>query len=445
MNQENKMNHNMDGNNKTAPLPRILVVDDEEGIRRFLIAGLKRKYYVESADSSEEAAGKVNNSHFNLIICDINMSGISGKEFFLECRKIYPEIPFILMTGMPKFSDAVNLVKEGAFYYLSKPVELNTLYALIEKALSEGNGKMNTEEPSQESEFMGYKVIRTLGIGNVGTVMLVEKDGNYFAVKVLRKDTTPESYAFRMQRFAREAEILRRIDHPNIVKIYDYNFDDKKGLPYLIMEHVNGRQLSQLIKQNSLDFQRKISIIKQSADALDYVHRQGIIHRDIKPENILVTEDGIVKITDFGIGKIIDSEITLTGDVMGSPAYMSPESFDSAKAIDYRTDIFSLGVICYELFTGVRPFEGDTLYKLINAIREKSPEEPMKINPNIEPWLQDIMAKMLDKTPDKRFISAFEIVKAINHYTSGNNSEHISSGMTTRILRSMLFMNNIWK
>ena len=437
----------MNENQKTAPanLPRILVVDDEEAIRKFLLAGLGRKYYVEAADSSEEAAEKINRSPFNLIICDINMSGISGKEFFMECRKVFPEIPFILMTGMPKFSDAVNLVKEGAFYYLPKPIELTLLYSLIDKAISEKNAKPNPADSLSESEFMGYKIIKTLGVGNVGTVMLVEKGGNYFAVKILRKDTTPESYAIRMQRFAREAEILRRIDHPNIVKIYDYNFDDRKGLPYLIMEHVNGRQLSHYIKQKNLDFDRKISIIKQTADALDYVHRQGIIHRDIKPENILVTEDGIVKITDFGIGKIVDSELTITGDVMGSPAYMSPESFDSAKTIDYRTDIFSLGVICYELFTGVRPFEGDTLYKLLDAIREKKPEEPMKINPQIDSWLQDVMAKMLDKNPDKRFISAFEIVKAINHYTADNNAEHVSSGMTSRILRSMLFINNIWK
>jgi serine/threonine protein kinase len=426
-------------------LPRILVVDDEEAIRKFLLAGLKKRYYVETADSSEDAAEKINSSDFNLIICDINMSGISGKEFFVECRKVFPEIPFILMTGMPKFSDAVNLVKEGAFYYLTKPIELSFLYSLIDRAISENKGKPNTEDPPPESEFMGHKIIKTLGIGNVGTVMLVEKGGNYFAVKILRKDTTPESYAIRMQRFAREAEILRRIDHPNIVKIYEYNFDDKKGLPYLIMEHVNGRQLSHHIKQKNLGFDRKISIIKQTADALDHVHRLGIIHRDIKPENILVTDDGIVKITDFGIGKIIDSELTITGDVMGSPAYMSPESFDSAKTIDYRTDIFSLGVICYELFTGVRPFEGDTLYKLLDAIRMKKPEEPMKINPQIDSWLQDVMAKMLDKNPDKRFISAFEIVKAINHYTSDNNAAHVSSGMTSRILRSMLFINNIWK
>lgn len=428
-----------------ANLPRILVVDDEEAVRQFLLTALKRKYYVETADSSEEAADKINSSTFNLIVCDINMSGISGKEFFMECRKVFPEIPFILMTGMPKFSDAVNLVKEGAFYYMTKPIELSLLYSLIDKALLESKDKKKPDESASESEFMGYKIIKTLGIGNVGTVMLVEKGGNYFAVKILRKDTTPENYAIRMQRFAREAEILRRINHPNIVKIYDYNFDDKKGLPYLIMEHVNGRQLSHHIKQNSLSFDLKISIIKQTADALDYVHRQGIIHRDIKPENILVTDDGIVKITDFGIGKIIDSELTISGDVMGSPAYMSPESFDSTRTVDYRTDIFSLGVICYELFTGVRPFEGDTLYKLLDAIRERKPEEPMKINPKIDTWLQDVIGKMLDKNPDKRFISAFEIVKAINHYTADNNAEHVSSGMTTRILRSMLFLNNVWK
>ena len=445
MSEEN--NSEMTITSDTCELPRILVVDDDEPIRTLLFAALSDKYHVETVSSAQEAADKLNSSIFHVIICDICMPEISGTEFFNECRKVIPEIPFILMTGHPKFADAINLVKEGAYYYLAKPIDFNIFFPLLEKALTETQKKLPASDPTTKSEFMGYKILKTIGTGNIGTVLLGEKEGRLFAIKILRKDTSPDNYSARMWRFAREADILRKIDHKNIVKVYDYNFDENKGRPYLIMEYLRGTPLSRHIAQSDLDFDQKLEIVKQSADALDHIHRQGIIHRDIKPGNMIISmsDELIVKLIDFGIGKTEDSSLTITGEIMGSPAYMSPESFDSVKMIDYRSDIFSLGVVCYELFTGVRPFSGDTVYQLLDAIRDRKPEAPMIVNPNLPHWLQDIMAKMLDKNPDKRFISAFEIVKAINHYTVDANSDHVSSGITTRILRSMLFINDIWK
>ncbi|HBC87632.1 MAG TPA: hypothetical protein DCZ94_11805 [Lentisphaeria bacterium] len=430
----------------TGETPRILAVDDEEPIRKLLFQGLSEKYHVEVAGSAEEAADKLNASVFNLIICDMCMPEITGKDFFAECRKVMPEIPFIVLTGQPKFTDAINFVKEGAFYYLTKPIDFSLLHSLIEKALAEQKVLFNPADTLKKSEFRGYKIIKSLGAGNSGTVLLGEKDGNFYAIKILRQDMDPINYEIRLKRFMQESEILKQINHPNIVKLFEFNHDDKVNMPYIIMEFISGRQLSEYIKLKiELSFDQKLYIINQIAYALDYVHQCGILHRDVKPENILITEDLTVKLTDFGICKVSDSGITMTTDVMGSPAYMSPESFDSAKTIDQRSDIFSLGVICYELFTGARPFQGDTFYQLLESIREKRPEAPKKINPQLPTWLQDVMAKMLDKAPDKRFNTAAEVMKAITFYVNEAKSGATAGSITTKILKSMLFMNNVWK
>ncbi|MFZ2658544.1 MAG: protein kinase [Victivallales bacterium] len=429
-----------------SELPRILVIDDEEPIRKILRAGLSEKYHVETAASAVEAADKINQGVFNIIICDLYMPEFSGREFFAECRKVIPEVPFIILTGQPKFTDAINFVKDGAFYYLTKPIDFSLLHSLVDKALAEQKVLFNPADTFQKSEFRGYKIIKSLGAGNSGTVLLGEKDGNFYAIKILRKDLDPENYAVRLKRFMQESDILKQINHPNIVKLFEFNHDDKTNAPYIIMEYISGKALSLYIKDKiELAFDQKLYIINQIAYALDYVHQCGVLHRDVKPENILITENLTVKLTDFGICKTAESGITMTGDVMGSPAYMSPESFDSAKTQDQRSDIFSLGVICYELFTGVRPFQGDSFYQLLESIREKKPEAPRKLNPQIPNWLQDVMGKMLDKNPDKRFGTAAEVMKAVNFYINEANSNATAGSITTRILKSMLIMNNVWK
>ncbi len=431
---------------KIQEKPSILAIDDEEPIRTLLYRGLSDKYRVEVAASAVEAAEKINKMVFNVIICDIYMPEISGREFFIECRKAIPEVPFIVLTGQPKFADAINYVKEGAFYYVTKPIDLQLLRSLIDRALAEHKVRFNPEDTLKRSEFKGFKILKSLGVGNSGTVLLGEKEGSFYAIKILRKDIDPENYELRLKRFMQEYEILKQINHPNIVKIFEFNHDDKADMPYLVMEFISGKQLSSYIKQKiELSFENKLYIINQIAYALDYVHQCGILHRDVKPENILITDNLTVKLSDFGICKVSNSGITMTTDVLGSPAYMSPESFDSAKTIDQRADIFSLGVICYELFTGVRPFQGETFYQLLESIREKKPEAPRKLNPQLPAWLQDVMAKMLDKSPEKRFNSAAEVMKAINFYMKEAASGATAGSITTKILKSMLFMSNVWK
>ena len=168
----------------------------------------------------------------------------------------------------------------------------------------------------------------------------------------------------------------------------------------------------------------------------------GILHRDIKPENIIARDDNSVTITDFGICRTLNSDLTITREIMGSPAYMSPESFDSAKNLDRRSDIFSLGVVSYELLTGAKPFHGQTVFQILDAIREKKPLSPLKVNPALPSWVQDFLAKMINKNPDSRFSSASQVMKAIEYFTS--ERQPVSTGITTKILRGLLSFESVW-
>ena len=276
----------------------------------------------------------------------------------------------------------------------------------------------------------------------MGIVLLVEKDEKQYAMKILRKDNQDDAFALQIKRFIREAEILHKIDHPNIVKIYEYGISERDGAPFFVMEYVSGKPLDTCILDNSFLPEKKMSIIRQIASALHIVHNKGVIHRDVKPSNIILTEEESVKLTDFGIAGVEDSELTMQSDVLGSPAYMSPEAFNSGKETNEKSDIFSLGIIAYELFTGVNPFKGDTINQIMHQIKTKRPLEPMKLVADIDPGIQDILGKMLAKDPAGRFDNAVEIVDSLDTQT-GNN--YHKQGFTTRLLRTLILKKPTWQ
>ncbi|HBC86415.1 MAG TPA: hypothetical protein DCZ94_05625 [Lentisphaeria bacterium] len=423
----------------------ILVVDDEYGTRMLLDVFLSKEFNVSMASSGNEAISMLEKEKFDIVLSDVNMPEMSGKEFFGVCRKKYPEMQFILMTGKPAFADAINAVKDGAFYYLLKPLDLKLLNSLILKAVKEKeSGSRPESHDAGIIKNLGaqYRIVRSLGSGVSGVVLLVESKGELYAMKLLRCCNEDDNYLNKMERFTREAEILMRIKNEHVVRIIEHNLSKTDENPYIIMEYVKGMSLSECIRENKLDIHQKISIILQIAETLDCVHGQGVLHRDIKPDNILVTDDLFVKMTDFGICYVPESSLTMTEQVLGSPAYMAPESFEAGRKPDLKSDIFSLGVLSYELFTGIRPFEEDTIYRVVNALRTRKPVSPVKLNPEIPMWMEDVMAKMLDKHPDRRFGSCGEISKAITHYLSGGGKEKMS--FTTRIFRSMIPCDTVW-
>ncbi len=423
---------------------RILVVDDEEFVREFLFDALEAENYtVELADDCDQAIEKLASTTFDLILSDINLPGMSGNDLLQFCKKEYQATEIMLITGDPGLDGAVQAVKNGAFDYLAKPISPEKLYERVQAALLNSKTKPNpmiqTGDSLPDTE---YVIVRTLGSGNMGVVLLVEKDKKYYAMKILRRESPGPISDPRTQRFIMEAEILSKINHPNVVKIFEYGISKNDEVPYFVMEFIPGSPLNHHMTNNTLSNSEKVEIIRQLSSALDIVHEAGILHRDVKPGNVLITDDKTAKLTDFGIARVSDSDLTITSELLGSPAYMSPEAFNSSLKKDQRTDIFSLGIISYELLTGVKPFHGETIGEIMDKIQNHNPIEPIKINPHLKPYLQDILAKMLAKEPVNRFSSAGEIVVAINH---GCVNRPHKEGITTRLLKTLLLNKPTWR
>ncbi len=262
-----------------------------------------------------------------------------------------------------------------------------------------------------------YQIIQELGKGSMGMVYQ-SHDPNLdiqVALKVLRHDrVVSESF---VARFLAEAKALGRLDHPNIVRVY--NVDKSEGTVYIAMEFIEGESLNEVMLKKRFSPEEIIELGITVAEALDYANQKGIVHRDVKPSNILVRSDGRLKITDFGIARIEDPEghqQTQAGEILGTPAYMSPEQVES-KPVDGRSDLFSLGIILYELSTGKRPFKGENLASVFNAIIKERPSDIRETAPSIPEELSAVIMKCLEKSPDDRFRTGRELAEALKDCT----------------------------
>lgn len=260
-----------------------------------------------------------------------------------------------------------------------------------------------------------FEIIQQLGKGSMGLVYkaLDPKINRLLAIKTIRfSDEFDEDVIQEIkERFFREAEIAGRLSHPSIVTIYDVGED--RDLTYMAMEFLEGNDLEKfIVKMNLLPMRRVLDVVGSVADALDFAHKAEVIHRDIKPANIMLLRSGGVKVTDFGIAKAISSSRTKTGVILGTPNYMSPEQIMGQK-IDPRSDIFSLGVLFYQLLTGELPFHGDNLSSLLYQITQVKHPPIRNYNPKIPRACEQIIDKALTKNPNERFKSAGEMGKLI--------------------------------
>lgn len=258
-----------------------------------------------------------------------------------------------------------------------------------------------------------YQIVSELGRGSMGVVYEAHDPqiNRRIALKVLREDrVTSDDY---VQRFLKEATAIGRLSHPGIVTVYDVGQDH--GTIYIAMEFLEGEPLDKLAAGRNLQLNDIVNIGTQVAQALHYAHEKGIVHRDIKPPNIICTAEKAIKVTDFGIAHIDDpdgQQMTRAGEILGTPVYMAPEQVMS-QPVDGRTDLYSLGVILYELTTGQRPFQGENLAAIFRAITQGNPPSPKHINPNIPAVLSDVIMKTMARKPEERFATGRELAQVL--------------------------------
>ena len=255
-----------------------------------------------------------------------------------------------------------------------------------------------------------YKVLKELGRGAMGLVYL-GKDPTihrFVAIKTMRLDQIEGEDKLRevKSRFFREAESAGRLSHPNIVTIYDAGEQGELG--YIAMELIEGHSLKEWSrKPKLLPITEVVQTLCAVADALDYAHQQGVIHRDIKPANVMITKDRLVKVMDFGIAKMASSSKTRTDIVLGTPTYMSPEQI-AGKKVDGRSDVFSLGIVLFELLTGQPPFTADNLSALLFAIAHQPHPNLQNLRQDLHPMFQDVLNRALQKELPQRYRGAGE-------------------------------------
>lgn len=285
-----------------------------------------------------------------------------------------------------------------------------------------------------------YEIIRELGKGAMG-VVYEGKDpslGRRVAIKTARKDVIERSGLAKemMERFLREARAAGVLNHPNIITIYDVG--EEAGMAYIAMEYLEGRDLDTLIEeQRRFDVETVVDYGVQICEALACAHEQGVIHRDVKPANIFIPDNGVLKVVDFGIARTHDSTLTQDGALIGTPTYMSPEQFMGQK-VDARSDLFSAGIILYEMLTGEKPFTGEALTTIMHHILKSDPAPPHELNYMVPEHVSAVVMRALSKKAKDRYTNGNAMAKALREGLKDDPDMSIINGVAATVAETVV-------
>jgi CheY-like chemotaxis protein/predicted Ser/Thr protein kinase len=378
-----------------------LVADDEPVVREVIVEILRGMGFgrIDEAVDGADAKAKVATGGYQLLLLDLAMPGAPGDVVLAEALRADPEMVVVIVTGHATIDNAVELMKQGAADLVRKPFDQAILRAKVASALARAADR---RAATGTTRFGRYEIRTEIARGGVGIVYRATdtETGDTVALKILQSGT--EATEEQVLRFHREAKTVQELRHPNIVAVRD--FGSVSGRHFIVMDYVDGRPLDALIAGGELTLKRALRIEIGAAHALHYAHEREILHRDVKPSNILVDADWRPHLIDFGLARFVRDakKVTRARRIHGTFGYIAPERFrgDHGEG-DARADVFSLGVVLYEMLTGAAPYPVRAEANFLPDF-SRLPTPPTVLNPELPAELSDVTLSAVAAAPGDR-------------------------------------------
>ena len=392
-----------------ADAQRVLVVDDEESILRLLDQFFTRLgYECHTFLDGDAALAEMAKHDYALVITDMVMPfGISGLQFVEEVAKRHPKVPTIVMTGYPIIEAVTRCLKAGASDYVQKPFDFARLKTIVKAVLVEK--AIESDHMLRNRLISGYRIIRPLKEDPFSPTFLAHDPNDSekeFAIRIFRFSPHNARQRRRIEEdFRRSAQLASMISSPYVLPLLHFGIEEEGAIPFLVTENFEGSDLKTWCRSALPSIQQLVATLRDVARGLAGVHAAGLVHTDLTPYSVLVSRKGEVKVQPFTAARIRHSDTTVHDVIHGTPAYLAPEIFHGVPPSP-RTDLFSLGVIAYELITGQRPFQAASLAAYAASICEQPHIPTIQLAPTIPVRLADTIDVLLEKDPEDRYPNA---------------------------------------
>jgi len=410
--------------------PRILLIDHTLSDLDAMGTALRKAgWHVDALSQGADAILMLAGADYDVIVIEAHLSDFESLGLLRICRDRQPYTE-VIMTGEQNYDLAIEAVKKGAFQYEPKPLNLTKFLEKVKEAFAlRGEAiKMDLTQTAQftiqEHPLLGCNIVCQLSKSRMGETSFAEKNGKPLVIRRIR---LPEDLPDRMAHldsFLKVVDLVSKLNHKHLTRIFEYGFPEGMENPVLLIEFVKGKDLGVCLAENILSLSERLEIFRQMAAGLSFAHSSGVVHHNIKPSNVLLSEDLKVKLTDFGISLLRDIAGSGSISLRGLPFYSAPECFVVGGNPHAAADIFSLGTIGYELFTGEKAFRGTSMAETAELLKTGKPPAPRSLLPSLPPLVENMLGAMLNKNPDERpqaddLCSALESLK--------NNSEMLST------------------